>query len=262
MEPAALPARVDAAVVGSGYTGLSAALTLARSGRSVVVLERDTPGIGASSRNGGMLGSALKPSLDALTRRYGAAQARALLAESQEAYDFLARFITEEKIECDYAETGGFTGIVKPTHYEALARETEQLSRTIGLEAHMVSKSEVRSEIGTDLYCGGRVMHRRAGLHPARYHAGLIRRVRESGAMVAGNSPVMAIERNGGDFTVTHAARIAESPQCHCGNKRIYRPSDTHLAPSRHSGDQLYDRHRAAVAEPDGDADAEGPDAD
>jgi glycine/D-amino acid oxidase-like deaminating enzyme len=203
VEPAALPARVDAAVVGSGYTGLSAALTLARSGRSVVVLDRDTPGIGASSRNGGMLGSALKPSLDALARRYGAARARALLAESQEAYDFLARFVTEEKIECDYAETGGFTGIVKPTHYEALARETEQLSRTIGLEAHMVSKSEVRSEIGTDLYCGGRVTHRRAGLHPARYHTGLIRRVRESGAMVAGNSPVVAIERNGGDFTVS-----------------------------------------------------------
>jgi glycine/D-amino acid oxidase-like deaminating enzyme len=61
VEPRALPARVDAAVVGSGYKGLSAALTLARSGRSVVVLDRDTPGIGASSRNGGMLGSALNP---------------------------------------------------------------------------------------------------------------------------------------------------------------------------------------------------------
>ena len=56
-----------------------------------------------------MLGSALKPSLDALTRRYGAAlRPGRCLPKSQEAYDFLARFITEEKIECDYAETGGF----------------------------------------------------------------------------------------------------------------------------------------------------------
>jgi glycine/D-amino acid oxidase-like deaminating enzyme len=199
----AMPTSADVAVIGSGYTGLSAALTLARAGRSVVVFDSDTPGIGASSRNGGMLGSWLKPSLDTLTRRYGPEAARALFAESREAYDFLGRFIADEDIECDYAETGAFTGIVKPAQYEAMARETERLSRTIGVEADMVPRSEVRNEIGTDIYCGGRVTHRRAGLHPARYHAGLIGRVRESGATVAGNCPVTAIQRNGGDFTVT-----------------------------------------------------------
>ncbi len=198
-----LPARVDVAIIGSGYTGLSAALTLARAGRSVVVLEAGTPGIGASSRNGGMLGHALKPSLDTLSRRYGEQLAESLLSEAREAYDFLGRFIADENIECDYAETGAFTGIVKPAQYEALARETEQLSRTIGYEAHMVPKSEVRDEIGTDIYCGGRVTLHRAGLHPARYHAGLIERVRQAGAVVAGNCPVTAIRRNGGDFTVT-----------------------------------------------------------
>jgi glycine/D-amino acid oxidase-like deaminating enzyme len=202
VEAPALPARADVAVIGSGYTGLSAALTLARAGRSVIVFEAETPGIGASSRNGGMLGSALKPSLDTLTRRYGRDQALALLAEAKDAYEFLPRLLADEKIDCDYAETGGFTGIMKPARYEALARETEQMTHTIGFEAHMVPKSEVRSEIGTDLYCGGRVVPRRAGLHPSRYHAGLIRRVRETGAIVASNSPVTAIRANGGDFTV------------------------------------------------------------
>lgn len=202
-EASELPARVDVAVVGSGYTGLSAALTLARSGRSVIVFDDGVPGAGASSRNGGMLGYALKPSLSTLTRRYGAAQAKALLAEAREGYDFLQHFIAEEAIDCDYAESGAFTGIVKPAQYEALARETEALSRATGYEAYMVPKSEVRDEIGTDLYCGGRVMPRRAGLHPARYHAGLIDRVRRSGARVDGNSPVTAIHRNGSDFTVT-----------------------------------------------------------
>ena len=203
VEAPALPAHADVAVIGSGYTGLSAALTLARAGRSVIVFDAETPGIGASSRNGGMLGSALKPSLDALTRRYGRDRALALLAEAKEAYEFLPRFLAEEQIDCDYAENGGFTGIMQPAQYETLARETDQLSREIGLEAHMVPKSEVRNEIGTDLYCGGRVMPRRAGLHPARYHAGLIGRVRKAGAIIAGNSPVTAIQRNGGDFTVT-----------------------------------------------------------
>jgi glycine/D-amino acid oxidase-like deaminating enzyme len=203
VETPALPAHADVAVIGAGYTGLSAALTLARAGRSVVIFDAETPGIGASSRNGGMLGTALKPSLDTLTRRYGRAQALAVLAEAKEAYDFLPRFLGEENIACDYAETGGFTGIVKPAQYEALARETEQLARTSGLEAHMVPKSEVRDEIGTDIYCGGRVMPRRAGLHPAKYHAGLIGRVRAAGVTVAGHSPVTSIQRNGGDFTVT-----------------------------------------------------------
>ncbi|HET7883740.1 MAG TPA: FAD-binding oxidoreductase [Acetobacteraceae bacterium] len=203
VETPALPAHADVAVIGAGYTGLSAALTLARAGRSVIVFDAGTPGIGASSRNGGMLGSALKPGLDTLTRRYGRDQALAVLAEAKDAYDFLPRFLSEENIDCDYAETGGFTGIVKPAQYEALARETEQMSRTTGLDAHMVPRSEVRNEIGTDIYCGGRVMPRRAGLHPAKYHVGLISRVRAAGATVAGNSPVIAIQRNGGDFTVT-----------------------------------------------------------
>lgn len=202
-ETPAFPAGVDVAVIGSGYTGLSAALTLARAGRSVLVCEAGVPGVGASSRNGGMLGYALKPSLDKLTKRYGGKLARELLIEAREAYDFLSQFISSEKIECDYAETGAFTGIVKPAQYEALARETEQLSRSVGLEAHMVPRSEVRDEIGTDIYCGGRVTPRRAGLHPARYHAGLIERVRQAGVPVVGNCPVTRVEGNGRGFTLT-----------------------------------------------------------
>jgi glycine/D-amino acid oxidase-like deaminating enzyme len=199
----ALPARSDVAVIGGGYTGLSAALTLARAGRSVVVLEAGTPGIGASSRNGGMLGDWLKPSLATLVRRYGPQRARAIIAEAREGFDYLGRFIADEGIDCNFSNCGGFTGVTTPARYEAMARETEELSRSIGLEAEMVPKSEVRNEIGTDLYYGGRVMPRRGGLHPARYHAGLLARVRAAGVTVVGDCPVTTLERNGSGFRLT-----------------------------------------------------------
>ena len=70
------PARVDVAIVGAGYTGLSAALTLARAGRSVAVVDSRRPGEGASSRNGGMTSGNLRPSLANMSRRFGAERAR------------------------------------------------------------------------------------------------------------------------------------------------------------------------------------------
>ena len=176
----ALPARTDVAVIGAGYTGLSAALTLARAGRSVVVLDAGMPGIGASSRNGGMLGDWLRPSFDTLLRRLReAARRRADRRGARGIRIPAAASSPRNDIDCNYALTGGFTGMREAgdntRHWRARPR---QLSRRIGIEADMVPKSEVRNEIGTDLYCGGRVMHRRGGLHPARYHAGLIERVR------------------------------------------------------------------------------------
>ncbi len=195
-------ATADVVVIGGGYTGLSAALVLARAGRSVQVLEAETPGIGASSRNGGMCGEALKPGLGTLTKRYGRDRALALLTEAREALTWLGDFIAEEGLDCDFARVGGFAGAVLPAQYEGLAREMEVLRKAVGFEADMVPKAEVRSEIGTDLYVGGRVAHRRAGLNPARYHAALLQRVRDAGAVVTGDCPVTALRRDGG-FQVT-----------------------------------------------------------
>ncbi|MBT5408396.1 MAG: FAD-binding oxidoreductase, partial [Gammaproteobacteria bacterium] len=60
----ALPLKADIAIIGAGYTGLSAALTLSKSGKNVIVLDSEMIGFGASTRNGGMLGSGHKVSTD------------------------------------------------------------------------------------------------------------------------------------------------------------------------------------------------------
>ena len=83
--PAPLPAACDAVVVGAGYTGLSAAITLARAGRSVIVLDKGRPGDGASTRNGGITSGNLRPGHAALSRRFGRERADAITAEAKAA---------------------------------------------------------------------------------------------------------------------------------------------------------------------------------
>ena len=190
------------AVVGSGYTGLSAALTLARADRGVVVFEADAVGFGASSRNGGMCGDMLKLGFEKLARRFGRGRATALIREAQAALDELADFIENEGIACEFRRTGRFTGAHKPGRYEKLGREADILRKEFGIEAHMVPRAEQHGEIGSDLYHGGRVMPHHGGLHPGLYHQGLLDRALRAGVTVLGHTPVTDIADEGGRFAV------------------------------------------------------------
>ncbi len=200
--PPALPKRVDVAIVGAGYTGLSAALTLARAGRSVAVLEAGAPGEGASTRNGGMCGGAFKVPLSRMIARMGREAAIAIWRDGQRALDYTADLIAREGIACHFARMGRFLAAHSPGAYESLARETELLRREIGLEADMVPAAEQSAEIGSDAYFGGRVIHRDGGLHPALYHRGLLERALGEGVTVAARTPVAAITRERAGFVV------------------------------------------------------------
>ena len=195
-EPA-LPETADVVIVGAGYTGLSAALTLARAGRDVVVLDAHEPGYGCSRRNGGQCGASLKPGLAGLTRRFGSARAIAMLGEARESLEHLAAFVAEEGIACDFARPGRFVGAHTPRHYERLARDLEARRRALGVEVWAVPRAEQRQEIGSDLYYGGGVYADHAAVQPARYHAGLRARAEAAGARVVADTPVTALARDG-----------------------------------------------------------------
>ena len=78
----AIPSQADCVVVGAGYSGLSAALTLARAGRSVIVLDSSQPGYGCSGRNGGLIGPSFHMlGLSGLRARLGEARAAAIMRE-------------------------------------------------------------------------------------------------------------------------------------------------------------------------------------
>jgi glycine/D-amino acid oxidase-like deaminating enzyme len=200
---AVIPASVDAVVVGSGYTGLSAALTLARAGRSVLVLEAEALGGGGASRNQGQMGAVLKRSFSDLVASYGRAKAIAVYREGQAAIAYTQSLIEQEQIACHLVRSGRFVGAYRSADYEALARDLDTLKRELGFEADMVPRAEQHREIGTDFYFGGQVRHRDATLDPARYHRGMLDRAEKSGVTVVAHAPVTAIERDGQGFRLT-----------------------------------------------------------
>ena len=132
--------RCDAAIVGAGYAGLSAGLELARNGRSVQIFDKGAAGGGASSRNGGIASGNLRISFSRMISTLGLERARAYYGEGIEARDDLARFISEEKIDCRLQRVGRFTAAARPEHYEHLAREAEALNEHFNLEAGVRSE--------------------------------------------------------------------------------------------------------------------------
>jgi glycine/D-amino acid oxidase-like deaminating enzyme len=208
--PVALPQtdvlpKCDVVVVGAGYTGLSAALTLARGSRQVQVFDKMKPGEGASTRNGGIASGNLRPSFAQMKAKLGEAHARAIQAEAKAAREDLGAFIKREGIDCEYHVSGRFSGASKASEYERLAREADELRKNLGIESHAVPRSEQRSVLGTDFYHGGMVRDDIGGLHPAKLHRGMLERALAAGAIVHGETAVLGFEPVDGGFKVTTA---------------------------------------------------------
>ena len=232
--PPALPqadvlARSDVAVIGAGYTGLSAALTLARAGRSVQVFDKQRPGEGASTRNGGITSGNLRPGHAQLVRRFGQAQADAIQAEAKAAREDLYRFIAEEGIDCDFKLTGRFAGAATPAAYDRMARESDRLAASLGVDAYAVPRTEQRSILGTEYYHGGSVRMDIGGLHPAKLHAGMLRLALAAGVRVHGGTAVEGVAADGDGFEVRTARGAVRAAQVIAGPNGYADASDKWL---------------------------------
>jgi len=197
-----MPQQVDVLIVGSGYTGLSAALELARAGRSVLVCDAEEAGWGCSTRNGGQISRSIKPGYEELTRRYGTDTAFDIIREGSNALEWVTDFIAAEKIDCDFAVPGKFTGAHNPAQFEKMAREAEDQPAGLAEPLRVVTRAEQHAEIGTDAYYGGIVNESTASLDPAKFHAGLLRRAEEAGVLIAARCPVTSIEESAPGFRV------------------------------------------------------------
>ncbi len=197
-----LPNRVDVAVIGSGYTGLNAALETVRGGRSTLVLDAEQAGWGCSSRNGGQISTSIKPSIEKLAKKFGVERAIAIHREGQSALEWIGDFIRNEAIECDFNHVGRFHAAHTPAHYEMLAQDAKQKTADMA-EVEMIPRSEQRKELGSDAYFGGALYPNHASLHPAKYHSELLKRVLDAGAQVLAHTPVLQIEKSKDGFVLT-----------------------------------------------------------
>jgi glycine/D-amino acid oxidase-like deaminating enzyme len=202
LNPTPLPEKVDVAILGGGFTGLSAARTLAKRGVKVAVLEANTIGWGASSRNGGMTLTGLKPSMYTVIKQYGRDVARRLFQCSLEAVDTVEQVVKEENIDCGFARRGHLLAANKPKQYQALQQEVEFMEKEFNHKVRIVPREQQRAEIGTDLYYGALIDEVSGGLNPAQYVAGLARAAEAAGATLHARARVNRLGRGGKRFLV------------------------------------------------------------
>jgi glycine/D-amino acid oxidase-like deaminating enzyme len=191
-----LPASADVVIIGAGYTGLSAARTLAKRGVNVVVLEANSIGWGASSRNGGMVLTGMKLDVGTLAKRYGMELTHRMYADSLASIDLVEQIVREENIACDFSRCGHLEVACKQSHFDSYARSAEVIAKEFNHELRIVPRAELPAEIGSPIYFGGMVDETSAGVNPASYVSGLARTALKAGAGIYENARVQGIKRN------------------------------------------------------------------
>ncbi|HSR80725.1 MAG TPA: FAD-binding oxidoreductase [Hyphomicrobiaceae bacterium] len=207
---APLPERVDVAIVGSGYCGLSAAIELSAAGRSVVVLDAGELGIGASTRSGGMVTGGQKFVVSGALKSHVPARQQRILEDAKASLDHIEELIQRHSLEADYVRCGRLILAWTPGHYARLQGWAKLLETYAPGTIELVPRAQLWNEIGSERFFGGLLVKNYGGLHPAKYHRALRNLAHSSGANLVSSTPVIRIERRDGDhLVVTKRGRIA-----------------------------------------------------
>jgi glycine/D-amino acid oxidase-like deaminating enzyme len=206
--------KVDVAVIGAGFTGLSAALHLAQAGLSVAVLDAFEPGWGASGRNGGQIIAGLKHDPDDLARTFGPKLGAAITEEFGAGADLVISLIERYSIDCDARKCGWIQGAHGPKALETLVRPRCEQWKARGVEARLLDAREISALVGSDIdaYCGGWFDPRGGVLQPLSYARGLAAAAISEGAAVYARTPARRLRREGSTWEVdTDRARLRAS---------------------------------------------------
>jgi gamma-glutamylputrescine oxidase len=199
--------KADVVIIGAGYTGLSAAHHIAKSGLSPVVLEANHPGWGASGRNGGVITAKFRLSFRDIDAAHGRAMARRMYEIAHESVEMVDELVSEFGITSARLTR---SGQVKAAHNQATLRaaidEAEWMKREMGdTEVRILDSHQVREETGSRGFVGGVLNPGSGGIHPLNYLRGLAKGVAQRGVPIFQESPALALRRYGDGV-------IAETP--------------------------------------------------
>lgn len=194
--------QADVAVIGAGFSGLAAALRLAQSGASVVVLDAGEVGWGASGRNGGQVIPGLKWDPDELVAMFGTDAGEQLVHFAGGAPDTVFDLIDRHRIDCEARRCGWIQPTFADSDNNLAARRVEQWQRR-GAPVAILDREAACRLVGSPIYRGGWIDHRAGSVQPLSYARGLARAAQEAGALVCANSRVVELARNGARWSVT-----------------------------------------------------------
>ena len=199
--------KADVVIIGAGYTGLSAAHHIAKSGLSPVVLEANHPGWGASGRNGGVITAKFRLSFRDIDAAHGRAMARRMYEIAHDSVEMVDELVSEFGITSARLTR---SGQVKAAHNQATLNsaidEAEWMKREMGdTEVRILDAHQVREETGSRGFVGGVLNPGSGGIHPLNYLRGLAKGVARRGVPIFQESPVLGLRRDGDGV-------IAETP--------------------------------------------------
>jgi glycine/D-amino acid oxidase-like deaminating enzyme len=192
---------VSVAIVGAGYTGLSAALHLAELGVDVAVLEAHEPGWGASGRNGGQVNPGLKFDPDQVEADLGGR----MVALSGNAPNIVFELIQRHQIACEALQSGTLRTVSRSRGLTGIRRTAAQWMRRTD-KVSFLDHDIISGLTGTDRYAGAMLDRRGGQLNPLGYARGLAAAAINAGAAVHGGTTVSRIEKNAGRWRLTTPA--------------------------------------------------------
>lgn len=200
---ATLPQSVDVAIIGGGFTGMTAARELLIAGRSVAVLEAGKIGAGASGMNAGfVVPNFAKADPNAVRSKLGAERGDALLRLVGDGANAVFRTIEEDGIACDANQSGWLNPAYGAASAEML-KARAALWRDLGRPVSFLDADQTRQQTGMSIYAGALLDAEGGTIHPLDYLRGLAHGVRRRGGTVHEGQCVDKVARDGGRWRLT-----------------------------------------------------------
>lgn len=194
----------DVAIIGGGYTGLSAAHHIASSGREPIVIEANTLAWGASGRNGGVVSPKFRVGFPTLMARFGRDTALQMYRTGYQAVDSLVEMVDTLGLTEARLQMGGHIAAAHNQHALAGLEATANWIKreTGGASSAMISAAEVAELTGSKIFAGGLLTPKAGGIHPLNYARGIARSLSDRGVKMYINSPAEQVRQEGGRMIV------------------------------------------------------------